>query len=341
MSEPDPKPDAESPPAAVIDRWRWPKRVGLALFALVGVHLLGDAFYAAYVAASIDAYEASVERDPSGVLAGCDAYDLPPSGDAPAGVALLLVHGLNASPRHYDLLAPALAERGHHCRVMRLPGFAEPVHRYRESRADDWLAAVAEELAALRNQHERVGLVAHSLGGATAIGVLLDDPDAADFAVLLAPAVAVSCARSPLLSARGWHEVSDRTLLFTRVLKSPYEMDCRAPGRTDHVGRGKFTPKSIVGSLFELIDSNGPRAASFVTPFTMILSSDDPIVDTPAAQRYYAAAGTTDKELIVLERSGHALLLDQEWETVVEAIDRRAIAGEGNRQGRRSEPSGG
>ncbi|TWU00732.1 Thermostable monoacylglycerol lipase [Botrimarina colliarenosi] len=301
-------------------RRRWWRVIGLVALAIVPLHLAIDAAYSAYVARAAAGWEATTDRNADGVLEGCESYDLPAAGDAPTNTAILLVHGTNASPRHYDYIAPALAERGYHCRVVRLPGFAEPVAKYSQTTAAQWLATVRDELASLRGRFDRVGVVGHSLGGAVTIGVLLDDPDAADFAVLLAPAIKVSSARSPLLSTRAWHEISEWTFVFTHVLHSPFPLDCRDPEKTSHPGGTPFTPRAVVDQLFTLMDANAPRAADLTTPVIVVVAGDDHIVDTPAIEAYYEQIGATDKRLVELPKSGHEVTLDWEWRDVVNAI---------------------
>jgi excinuclease UvrABC nuclease subunit len=58
-----------------------------------------------------------------------------------------------------------------------------------------------------------------------AIAHLLEHPGTVDALVLLAPAIEVSSARSPLLATRAWHEIARRLLPFTRVVYSPFEND--------------------------------------------------------------------------------------------------------------------
>lgn len=308
-------------------RRRWLRILLIAAVAFVPLHLLIDAIYAAYVGRAASVWETTLTRDSSGVIEGCDTFDVPPSSALDTDTAILLVHGLGASPRHYEFIAKDLAERGYHCRAVRLPGFAEPVAKYCESTSKAWLEKVQSELASLRKQHGRVGVVGHSLGGAVTIGVLLDDPQAADFAVLLTPAVEVSNARSPVLSARTWHEVSERSLMFVRVLRSPYPLDCRDPARAEHPGRTPFTPKCVVDQLFKLMDNNSGRAAEITLPTTVVVAVDDPVVDTPAAERFYEELGATEKDLVRLDNSGHEVTLDWQWQEVADAIARRA-AGE-------------
>lgn len=320
----------DTPESPVVDspkRHRWLRILLIAAIAFVPLHLLIDGLYAAYVARSASAWESTLVRDAAGVIEGCDTFDVPPSGDVDTDTAVLLVHGLGASPRHYEFIAKDLAERGYHCRAVRLPGFAEPVAKYCESTSKAWLEKVQGELASLRKEHSRVGVVGHSLGGAVTIGALLDDLKAADFAVLLTPAVEVSDARSPVLSARTWHEISEHSLMFVRVLSSPYPLNCRDPERADHPGRTPFTPKCVVDQLFKLMDSNRGRAKEITVPTTVVVAIDDPIVDTPAAEQFYEELGSTEKDLVRLDNSGHEVTLDWQWKEVADAIAQRA-AGE-------------
>ena len=308
-------------------RRRWLRLLLIAAVAFVPLHLLIDAIYAGYVGRAASAWEKTITRDSNGVIEGSETYDVAPSGEVDTDTAILLVHGLGASPRHYEFIAKDLAERGYHCRAVRLPGFAEPVAKYCEYTSKAWLEKVQSELASLRKDHGRVGVVGHSLGGAVTVGVLLADPQAADFAVLLTPAVEVSDTRSPIFSARTWHEISERSLMFVRVLPSVYPLDCRDPARAEFPGRTPFTPKCVVDQLFKLMDANRGRAEEINVPTTVVVAIDDPIVDSPAAESFYEKLGSTEKNLVRLDRSGHEVTLDWQWKEVADAIAQRA-AGE-------------
>lgn len=313
---------SEEPPAP---KRRW-KRCAWGLSAALILFYVGDALYAAVVAYRVSAWESSVVRSPEGVLRGCEAYKLTVHGESEHDTAFLFVHGINASPKHYNRLAPELYSRGYSCRVMRLPGFAEPFAAYEKTTSDQWVGAVRDELAALRTEHDRVGIVAHSLGGAVTIGALLEDPEAADFAVLLAPAVEVSSSRSPIFSTRAWHEFATHVLVFTDTLSSPFTIDTRDPNITDWPGRTPFTPVAVVDELYGLMDRNRTRAMDFRTPVLMVLSRTDRVVDTPSCEAYYNALGAEQKSLLMLEESGHAIPVDQEWMRVVDSIDEFAAA---------------
>ena len=292
------------------------RRAALILIGVIAVWVLGDLIYSRVVAHQIAQWEATIDRNADGVWRGCEAYSI-----GEGATALLFVHGINASPQHYARLAPRLADDGYACRVMRLPGFAEPIDRYAASTRDDWITAVDQELAALRQNHTRVGLVAHSLGGAVAIGQLISEPQSADFAVLLAPATAVSNARSPIVSTRAWHEFAERTLIFTTVLNSPFGIDSHDPANENYPGRTPFTPRSVVEELYTLMDANNRRAEQFQTPLLMVLTKDDIVIDYEAAVRFHDRVPTKYKQLLFLDDSGHAIPIDYGWKKVADAID--------------------
>jgi len=253
-------------------------------------------------------WEQAVQWDRRGVRKGCEPYTIG-SGRS----AVLLVHGFNDSPRLYDKMAPLLAEKGFTVRVMRLPGFGERLTDGWEVDHTDWIAAVRSELTDLREEYEEVGVVAHSLGGAVVIRCLVEWPSLADRVVLLAPALQVSDERSPLLSTRFWHEMGDFVLLFTEVTESPYALDTHDPESRDYPWRCPFVANQMVEELFRMLDKNRDSAAQFTTPLMMVLSRDDQVVDWRAAERFYDAARSSDKELVFTRDAGHSIPLDYGW----------------------------
>ena len=293
------------------------RHMKIALLVLLGLAVLwvsGDWIYSCVVAHRIKKWEASVERDDGGVEKGCREYTI--GSDE---TAVLLIHGINDSPACYRRMAPVLAEEGFTCRVMRLPGFAEPIEHYAQVTKEQWLAAVKGEVQSLRQDHGRVAIVAHSLGGAVTIAYLLEDPAAVDAVVLLAPAIEVSDCRSPLLSARAWHEIGRRLLWFTTTTSSPFPNDCHDASEREYPGRTVFVPTTVVDQTFELLDNNRGRAAEFRTPLIMVLSKDDQVVDWEAAEQFYREA-SSEKSIRFMEKSGHVIPLDYGWEDLTGEI---------------------
>lgn len=287
----------------------------LAAVGLVGVWLVGDLLYSRIVAWRMAKWEASIERHPNGLRVGCESFTL-----GQGETALLLVHGINDSPAMYRKMATRLAAQGFTCRAMRLPGFAMTIEQYAATTHEQWLDAIRREVDALRHTHDRVCLVAHSLGGAAAIGYLLDHPAGVEKCVLIAPGIAVSNRRSPILSARTWHTIGSRTLIFTRVTETPFPNDAHNPAEQNLASRTRFCPRSVFDEFFRLIDRNRGRAREFHTPMLMVLSKDDQVVDWEAAHGFYDSAASPEKKLLFMDNAGHAIPVDYGWEKVADEI---------------------
>lgn len=283
--------------------------------ALPLLWVAADWTYSRRVTLRMARWEATQERDDHGVQIGHAAYTL---GDGDP--ALLLIHGIADSPRAYAKMAPRLARQGFTCRVMRLPGFAEPVESLASATRDDWTRAVAAELADLTGTHGSVAVVAHSLGAAVAIHCALAEPPSIDALVLLAPLIDVSRKRSPLLSARAWHHVTRRALHFTTITETPFPIDARDPEERDFPDRCRFSPVGVFDEVFALIDGNRHRADELRMPLMTVVSPHDRVIDRDAAERFHAEAGSAVKILRLASDAGHALPRDHGWEERTDAI---------------------
>ncbi|MCA9174607.1 MAG: alpha/beta fold hydrolase [Planctomycetales bacterium] len=277
------------------------------LAALAALWLGADWVYARIVRARIRHWEQSFQWTDNGVREGCEAFE---AGDPASPKAILLVHGLNDSPACYRQLAPELAAAGYYCRAIRLEGFGKSTADYAQGKRESWLEQIGDELQQLRAEHSTVHYVGHSLGGALGVHYLSDHPEAADRVVLLAPGIAVSNARSPLLSARNWHRVSNCLLWSTRVTASPFPLDAREVDDSDYPYRTPFTPRSVFDESFAVIDELPQRREHFVKPVLLAVSRNDKVIDWEAAEQFVQGSAAPVKEVEYFDDSGHALLVD-------------------------------
>jgi carboxylesterase len=276
----------------------------------------GDLVYSLLMKQGYARWEAGIQRDPDGVRKGCREYTLL-GGDT----ALLLIHGFGDSPASYQRMAPALAQRGYTCRVMRLPGFAMPMADYIRTNSAQWRKAVISELQTLRQTHRRVIVIAHSLGGAVTLDSLAEYPDTADGVVLLAPLLDVCNQRSPLLPARAWFHILDRTLIFTDRIEMAFPPDLRDKEALARMKEDKYVPRIVYREMFALLDRNRPRAKRFRAPLFLVLSKTDPVVDNRAAEHFYQECGSVMKRLKYTEEAGHVIPMDHGWQELVVEID--------------------
>lgn len=292
--------------------------VGLALW------LLGDFAYSRYVHYRIRKWEQQVPWTSAGYAPDAEEYTLL-AEDSAAGTnahtALLLVHGFSDSPQLFRKMAPDLSGRGYACRAILLPGFGQTVQAYAAAHPSEWIAKIDREVNELRQQYTQVWIVAHSLGGAISIRYAQQHPEGLSGMILLAPAIAVSDARSPLFSTRFWHEFSKYCLPFSRISCTPFHMDALDPAEQEREHRNVFTPRSIVEHTFQLIDANRQTASKIRVPTLVVSATRDQVVDNAAMENFYGQLKGTSKKLLRLDNCGHMIPVDLQWKEVCQEID--------------------
>lgn len=93
-----------------------------------------------------------------------------------AKAAVLFVHGINATPRFFDAYIAALPEDVS-VHSLLLPGHGGSVREFGRHSAKEWESYVRAALEALRANHERVYIMAHSLGTLLSIREAVRDDD--------------------------------------------------------------------------------------------------------------------------------------------------------------------
>jgi carboxylesterase len=101
---------------------------------------------------------------------------------------------------------------------------------------------------------------------------------------------------------------------------SPFPYDVRDPTAIKTIPQLQFTPRTIVDQTFAMIDKNRGQASRFSFPLLMMVAPTDHVIDSRAAEAYFEAWGTSDKKLVKLDRSGHMIPLDYDWEMAATAI---------------------
>lgn len=104
---------------------------------------------------------------------------------ADADTAVLFLHGILGTPRHFDFLLPHVPE-GWSVVSLLLDGHGAGVQEFSRTSMARWQAQVRQEVDTLLTQHKRLVIAAHSMGTLFAIQTAIAHPDRVAALFLLA-----------------------------------------------------------------------------------------------------------------------------------------------------------
>ena len=310
-------PSTNEPPPPTRRRWFRPIAGGI-LFLIILFYMI-DLVHWLVVQNNLANWEATISRDEAGIRADCASYSIGPEH---SNTAVLLVHGINASPQAFYKLAPRLSNSQWFCRCLRLPGFGEPVPAYAKATIENWVESLDNEIMDLKKRHQHVFIVAHSLGAAVTIRCMIEKQNSqfVDGLILAAPAIQVSSRRSPILPTEFWHTTLGAMLVFTHNLQSPFGEDALDPNERTSPFRTPFTPLRVANRTFDLIRQNKGNAHQLDLPVLMCLAQQDSVIDNLAAEEFFHQLPHSDNRIIVFKNSAHAILVDYQWEDLATSI---------------------
>jgi carboxylesterase len=223
-------------------------------------------------------------------------------------VGCLLVHGFTGTPKEMRLLGEHLHAQGHTVLGIRLAGHATQLADMTRTRWQDWLASVEDGLHLLGQSTERIFVMGLSMGG------ILTLIAAARYAIAGAVAMA-----TPFEMPKDWR------LSFIGIVK--YLLPEVDKGEDDwndprNAQEHKSYPKYPTASLQELVKVTHVLQDSLPeirVPVLLINSINDGAVPKEHAQKIYDRLGTPDKEMRLVENSGHVITRDSERDVVFSA----------------------
>ncbi len=193
-----------------------------------------------------------------------------------ADAAVLLLHGILGTPRHFDFLLPLLPEGWSKWAIL-LPGHGGSVRDFSRSSMEKWKAAVESAMQELSESHERVYIVGHSMGTLLAVHAAKKFPGKVSGIFALAMPLRIRFSPRAL-----------RTCLHTAFRKpesdTPFQRVCR---KACSVSLSK-NPLSYIGwiprylELFALSREIRKAMTTLESPCTAIQSACDELV-SPAS----------------------------------------------------------
>ena len=250
-------------------------------------------------------WEKSIQRGEDGVAEHARSYKAG-RGDT----ALLLVHGFGDGPEVWRPLSEPLVSRGYHIRAMRLPGWGEALAVKRTVSSKIWLEAVAKEIRELRATHDRVYVLAHSLGGCIMAHLLHEKDPQIDGLVLYAPMYDIADDRSPLISTRSWFNLGRWILPRRMTVESLFPDHTRVADPRPRNKRDPFVPLHVFDVLYEMMDTFAELPPHSRVPIRLVLPGEDHVVRTDITLKWYTDLDAPSKTLFHVPEAGHVLPLD-------------------------------
>ena len=238
------------------------------------------------------------------LMAGAEPFMLP---GGKTGV--LLLHGFTGTPAEMRLLGEHLHGAGYTVLGVRLCGHGTTVEELAKTGWRQWYACVEDGYHLLRSICEKVHVVGLSLGGLLALR--LASCQAVDKVVALSAPIHLYDQRTKRLGLyrlfRSYAPKKRRRYVG---------IDDRYLVHYDH------TPLSSLSSLLDLIGQAETFLPRISAPALLVQSRREHTVRPESAQFIYERLGSAAKEIFWLEKSGHIVTLDNERETVYQAVSR-------------------
>jgi carboxylesterase len=232
------------------------------------------------------------------------AFDLPGKGPC----AALCLHGLTGTPYEVRSLAEALSRSGIRAVGPALPGHNQTPAQLARTSHGEWLDAARGHLRLLRGGHERVFLVGLSMGGLLSLALAAEEP--VDAAVVVG---------TPLRFSRSLGTLVPLLRPFMPYAKKRGGSDIREPGARSRHPSYDVMPLASVHELIRLQRLVRRRLSRVNTPILIAHGAHDRTARPSDAQSIHAGVGSDERQLLVLEASGHVATVDHDGELLARA----------------------
>ncbi len=234
---------------------------------------------------------------------------------------ILLTHGFTGAPKEMRWMGEYLNRQGYSVLGVRLAGHATRPEDMIRSRYSDWLASVEDGYHLLRGVAEQIFLVGLSMGG------ILSLVTASRLQVC--PEDAGRRVRGVVAMSTPYKLPDDPRIRWARQISSfiPYApKGNEAPG-ADWFDKESFkqhvsypqNPIRSVAELSQLMAVMHDSLPKVRVPVLLMHSRADDYVVKDSMVRIYASLGSTDKNMLWIEGSGHVITEEPQRERVFKA----------------------
>ncbi len=221
---------------------------------------------------------------------------------------VLLLHGFTSNDASLAKLTAAAQSLGYVTEAPLLRGHGRTYRDLYGARWDHWRADAQAGLERLRAQVDQVVVVGFSMGGLLALEVAAQPQADLAGVVALAPALFIAHPLAPIAwMALGWYR-------FLPMGKAVAYSDPALASADESYSR--LATDAFV-SFYRASHRIRRLLPSISAPLLLIHSLRDRVIKPISSQFAYDHVGSAEKELVWLDRTGHALMDDIEAATVV------------------------
>lgn len=222
-------------------------------------------------------------------------------------VGILLIHGFTGAPPEMRFVGDYLNQRGFTVSGILLPGHgtsADDMNRYKWT---DWVEHAKDALTDLCLICDTVFVGGLSMGALITLLLAAGKPQIAG-TILYSPAIKLT-SRLIYLTPFFKHLV--------RKVKKPegFYVDPKAHRRLWSYDE---RPLFAAHELLKIISHTKAKLSNVTCPLLMIQSVLDETIDPESSQMIYDKTGSMEKNIVMLNNSGHCLTIDGEWEVAAE-----------------------
>ena len=222
-------------------------------------------------------------------------------------VGVLMVHGYPGSPPEMRLVGDYLHERGCTVSGPLLPGHGTTAADLNEVRWSDWTAHLVQALNELRPQCQKVFLAGLSGGGVKTLFLAATQPD-------LAGVITYSAAIYPSNWLLNLVPIA-KYLIKQFPLREEHLTN---PDAISRIWTYNTYPTFGAHEMLKLIREVRRLLPQVTCPLLIMHSTLDRDVRIKSAYAIRERTASQDKELLLLNNSGHAITIDSEWELVAQ-----------------------
>jgi len=291
-------------------------RLGVLFFKAALLATIAVGTYNALMIGFAHRYDDHQPRDRrTGILLGAEQLDL---GPRDADTAVILVHGFVGGSNNFNELPQRLADAGYRVRALRLPGHGTSPFDFERTPPADMLNFIIDQVRSLKEQHRRVFLVGHSMGGA--LSVLAATTTDVDGIVLAAPYFRVTHRWFYLLPVETWNSLTGWAIHW--VYKGDAFIQVNRTEVKHSILSYRYIPSACTAAIQSIAArARDPEVLSMVDCPVLVLEGVQDLAASPAAiEKAFTSIAATDKKLVKLELSNHHLFWDYDREEVYAEI---------------------